>query len=152
MLGKDPKRLAIEPDHTRDLTREQRRRGCHRSAPEHAISKFGRARERMRPTARAADNQEPLKTKCIGHGGNIARGVPHPPPRQSGRISVARPVDRDHMQTQTWPQRRVGMSTQPAARTPMEEEHRQTTEITPPLVSHETIMLDRNSPHRAAGR
>ncbi len=152
IVGKDPKGLAIEPDQILNLTWEQGRRRRYRSTCEHAMSKFGRTCERVRATARAADNQEAPETECVRHGGNVARGVTHPASWQSGRPSIAGPVDRYHVQTQIRPQRRVGMSIQPAARAAMEEEHRPTVEISPPLISNDPVMLDRNSLHCAPRR
>jgi hypothetical protein len=116
------------------------------------MSKFGRTCERVRATARAADNQEAPETECVGHSGNVARGVTHPASWQSGRPSITGPVDRDHVQTEIRPQRSVGMPIQPAARAAMEEEHRLTVESFPPLVSNEPVMLDRNNLHCAPGR
>ncbi|HTU84306.1 MAG TPA: hypothetical protein VMF57_01960 [Solirubrobacteraceae bacterium] len=63
MLGEDPKTLAVEPDEVLNLTRAQRRRRRNRSTREHAISKLSRTCERVRPTARGAQDQKAPETE-----------------------------------------------------------------------------------------
>ena len=103
---------------------------------DHAIPKFSRAGKRVRTAAGAANDQEALETERICHSANVVRGMAHLTSWKSRGLSVARPIECDHVKAQTGPQRRVGMSVQPAARRAVEEEHRSPVQITPLLIGN----------------